>query len=213
MKWHDHSKLEGTHALFSPSRSGWEHYNFDRMQTVYYNSFAQQIGTVLHRQAEKRISKKLRLHPEEKNSVRLALYDEPGIPDDVVDILDFEPMFANLMNYVNDAISFRMDPEIILYNNRFCYGTVDAISFIDNFLRIHDLKTGVTPAHMEQLLKYAALFCLEYDVHPIDIQSELRIYQLNDVIVHNPDPAELQEYCDIIMDINRLSNSVMVGGR
>lgn len=213
MKWHDHSKLEGTHALFSPSRSGWEKYNFDRMQTVYYNSFAQQIGTVLHRQAERRISKRLRLHPEEKNSIRLALYDDPGIPDDVVDILDFEPMFINLMSYVNDAISFRMDPEIILYNNRFCYGTVDAISFIDNFLRIHDLKTGVTPAHMEQLLKYAALFCLEYDVDPIDIQSELRIYQLNDVIIHTPDPAELQEYCDIIMDINKLSNSVMVGGR
>lgn len=208
MKWHDHSKLEGTHALFSPSRNGWENYDYERMREVYCNSFAPKIGTVLHKEAERRISKKLRLHSGEKNSIKLALYDDPGIPDGVIDILDFEPIFRNLMAYVNDAISFRMDPEVILYNNEFCYGTVDAISFIDNYLRIHDLKTGVTPAHIEQLLKYAALFCLEYEIKPKDIQTELRVYQLNDVNIYIPDPRELEDYCRIIQDTNKLSNSV-----
>lgn len=208
MKWNDHSKLDGTHALFSPSRLGWENYDIERMQEFYYNSFATQIGDVLHKQAERRIAKKLRLHAGEKNSIRLALYDDPSIPDSVIDILDFEPIFRNLMSYVNDAIAFRMDPEVILFNNSLCYGKVDAISFNDNFLRIHDLKTGVTPAHMEQLLKYAALFCLEYNVRPYDIHSELRIYQLNDIIVHNPDARELQDYCEIILDTNKVSNTV-----
>ena len=79
--------------------------------------------------------------------------------------------------YVNDAIGFKMTPEQILYYSDNCFGTADAILFRNNFLRIHDLKTGKIPAHMEQLEIYAALFCLEYKVKPADIEMELRIYQ------------------------------------
>jgi hypothetical protein len=53
-------------------------------------------------------------------------------------------------------------------------------------LRIHDLKTGVTPAKMPQLEIYAGLFCLEYSVNPLDIDIELRIYQNDEIIVHEP---------------------------
>lgn len=63
--------------------------------------------------------------------------------------------------YVNDAIGYKMIPEQILFYSDNCFGTADAIVFRNGLLRIHDLKTGVIPAHMEQLEVYAALFCLE----------------------------------------------------
>ena len=74
--------------------------------------------------------------------------------------------------YVNDAIGFRMSTEVVLYYSDRFFGTADAISFRNGFLRIHDLKTGKTAVHMEQLEIYAALFCLEYRVKPGDIEIE-----------------------------------------
>ena len=59
--------------------------------------------------------------------------------------------------------------EQALYYSDNCFGTADAISFKKNFLRIHDLKTGVTPGSMKQLLIYASMFCLEYNFLPIQI--------------------------------------------
>lgn len=47
-----------------------------------------------------------------------------------------------------------------------CFGTADAISFRNNFLEIHDLKTGNTSGHVVQLMIYEALFRLEYDMNP-----------------------------------------------
>jgi hypothetical protein len=91
--------------------------------------------------------------------------------------------------YVNDAIGFKMRPEQPLYYSEYCFGTADAISFKekDSFLRIHDLKTGIkVPAKLTQLEVYAALFCLEYDVRPIDIEIELRIYQFDDILYGHP---------------------------
>ena len=76
--------------------------------------------------------------------------------------------------YVNDAIGFKMVPEQPLFYSENCFGTTDAIAFRNRMLRIHDLKTGVIPAHMEQLEIYAALFCLEYKIKPADIEMELR---------------------------------------
>jgi hypothetical protein len=92
--------------------------------------------------------------------------------------------------FVNDAIGYKMKPEQGLYYSENCYGTADAISFNRNLLRIHDFKSGVTKADMRQLEIYAALFCLEYDVDPNTIDIELRIYQNNEVWVHNPDDIE-----------------------
>lgn len=208
MKWNDHSKLKGTHAVFSPSKPSWENYDDAKLMERYSNSFATTIGTILHEEAEWRIRKQLRINAGEKNSLRLALYRSNDIPDDIVDGLEFEPIFQNLRSYVNDAIGYRMDPEIILYNNDLCYGTADAISFRNDILRIHDLKTGTTPAHVEQLLKYAALFCLEYKVDPKDIQTELRIYQLNEISVFNPEPAEVKEFCNYILNTKRLDAEI-----
>ena len=75
---------------------------------------------------------------------------------------------------------------IQLFYSENCFGTTDAIVFRNRMLRIHDLKTGVIPAHMEQLEIYAALFCLEYKIKPADIDIELRIYQSNQILYENP---------------------------
>ena len=57
--------------------------------------------------------------------------------------------------HVNDAIGFKMDPEVVLYYSENCFGTADAISFKDNLLRIHDLKTGFSETNILQLKIYS----------------------------------------------------------
>lgn len=103
-----------------------------------------------------------------------------------------------------------MDPEQVLFYSENCFGTTDAIAFNDkdNFLRIHDLKTGAAPAHMEQLFIYDALFCMEYHVKPKDILIENRIYQNDDVLIETPtadiiDPIieKIKEFDKIIADL------------
>ena len=88
-----------------------------------------------------------------------------------------------------------MTPEQKLVHSRYAYGTADAISFDEKkrFLRIFDLKTGETPAHMTQLMIYAALFCLEYNYDPFTIDIELRIYQFDDISICNPEPEDIKE--------------------
>ena len=81
-----------------------------------------------------------------------------------------------------------MTTEVCLFYSINAFGTADAISFRNNTLRIHDLKNGRTPASIKQLEIYAALFCLEYSFNPRDIDIELRLYQLDEVLVENPIP-------------------------
>ena len=105
-----------------------------------------------------------------------------------------------------------MTPEQILYYSPNCFGTADSISFRKNFLRIHDLKTGVTPTHMEQVMIYAALFCLEYKVKPRDIEMELRIYQNDSVDIYNPEDSEIQDIMKKIVDFDKILNRVKLVG-
>ena len=104
--------------------------------------------------------------------------------------------------YVNDGIRYHMNTEQVLRYSNNCFGTADTIIFNDSkkFLRIHDLKTGNTPTHIEQLEIYAALFCLEYGFEPNDILMELRIYQSNDIFMENNDTeAYLADKINAIM--------------
>ena len=87
-------------------------------------------------------------------------------------------------------------------------GTADAISFRNNFLRIHDLKTGTRPVHIEQLEIYAALFCLEYRVKPTDIKIELRIYQNDEILVHEPEAEEIIVIMNKIIHLNKILEDV-----
>jgi hypothetical protein len=160
MNFNKHSELIGQHAFLGASKYHWLNYDEDKLIQAYLNSLAVQKGTELHELACSLIRLGVKL-PKSKSTLNM---------------------------YVNDAISYRLTPEQPLFFSRNCFGTADAISFNEknHFLRIHDLKTGVTPAHMEQLEIYAALFCLEYHMQPKDIGMELRIYQNNEVLVHSP---------------------------
>lgn len=105
--------------------------------------------------------------------------------------------------YVNDAIGHRLTPEQILHYSDNCYGTADAIGFRRNRLRVHDLKTGLNEASMHQLEVYVALFCLEYRFKPFEIETELRIYQNDEVVVSEPDPDEIMHIMDKIITFDR----------
>lgn len=161
MLWNDHYRdvPEGAHAFLGASQYHWLNYDTDKLINCYKNKMAAQQGTRLHAFAKECIELGQRL-PKSKKT---------------------------LNSFVNDAIGFRMRPEQPLYYSENCFGTTDAISFKDNFLRIHDLKTGVTPASMHQLEIYAALFCLEYNKKPDDLKMEFRIYQNDEVIIGIPE--------------------------
>lgn len=168
-----HSDLVGQHAFLGASKYQWINYDDDKLVTSFLNSLAVQRGTELHDFA--------------CQCIRL------GQP---------LPRIKKTLNmYVNDAIHFDLTPEQPLYFSRNCFGTADGISFDEakNFLRIHDLKTGVTPAHMQQLQIYAALFCLEYRVKPETISMELRIYQNDSIEVNNPNGEDISKIMNTII--------------
>ncbi len=176
MQFNDHKKLQGLHAPFSPSQASWLRYDDEKAIEVYSNRKASELGTRLHQWAKDTIDLGIK-QPRSKKT---------------------------LYAYVNDAIGFKMDTEVVLFYSTRFFGTADAISFRDGMLRIHDLKTGRIPAHMEQLEVYAALFCLEYRVKPTEIDMELRIYQNDEVIYHNPSPEDILEIMDHIIHLNKL---------
>ena len=171
MNFNKHSNLEGRHAFLSASKYHWINYDEEKLLTLYSNYRAAQIGSELHEHAKRCIQLGTKLMKSKKT----------------------------LNMFVNDAIGFQMTPEQPLYYSENCFGTADAISYRNHFLRIHDLKTGITPAHMEQLIIYAALFCLEYGVKPKDIQIELRIYQNDEIFIENPDPEIIQAIMEKIV--------------
>ncbi len=163
MNWNKHYNLKNQHSFLSASKYHWINYDADKLAMAWQNAEAAALGTRIHEVAAELIELGIKQKKEKKT--------------------------FNL--YVNDAIGFKMRPEQILYYSDNAYGTADAISFRKDpktgreCLRIHDLKTGIVPAHMEQLMIYAGYFCLEYGYKPRDIDIELRIYQNDQVLVHN----------------------------
>lgn len=201
-----HTDLRGKHAFLAPSQPHWLRYTDEQLYQKYVSTYAQSMGTSLHELAETLIRNNLKIKKGDKLTVLSHLLSD-GIPRDVIDM---DRIYNNFMTYVNDAIGYKLTPEQILYYSDFCFGTADAISFRNNFLRIHDYKSGTTPAKMEQLMVYAALFCLEYKVKPGEIETELRIYQNDEVIFHNPTAEELLPVMDSIIQhskaLERMSN-------
>lgn len=175
-----HSNLEGLHAAFSPSQPSWLRYSDETAIETYNNKKAAALGTRLHAWAKETIDLGIK-QPKSKKT---------------------------LYSYVNDAIGYKMSTEVVLFYSERFFGTADAISFRDNMLRIHDLKTGKTPAKMEQLEVYAALFCLEYKVKPGEIDMELRLYQNDTVLVHNPTAEDILPIMDKIVHLDKLLSSV-----
>jgi hypothetical protein len=176
MIWNDHYRdvPAGAHAFLGASQHSWLNYDEDKLISVYKNRQAVILGTRLHAFAKECIDLKQKL-PKSKKTLNM---------------------------YVNDAIGFRMRPEQVLYYSEFSFGTADAICFNNRILRIHDLKTGVTPASLHQLEVYAALFCLEYHINPNDIETELRIYQNDDILIGKPDGGDILPVMDKIEKFN-----------
>ena len=173
-----HPKLEGQHAFLGASNYHWINYSEQKVEEAYSRWRAAQQGTKLHAFAAECIRLGQKLQKSEKT----------------------------LNKYVNDAIGYKMTPEQILCYSPNCFGTADAISFRKDFLRIHDLKTGETPAKMEQLMIYAALFCLEYGIKPSEIGMELRIYQNDEVLCHNATVEDIFPIMDSIITFDKILN-------
>lgn len=204
MIWHDHSKLVGTHAFLSASQPGWRKKNADEIMEAKCNSYAQQIGTLLHSYAADCIKYREKLRKGDMRGVKFDLMRK-GIPEYAIDI---ERIYPTFMTYVNDAIGYQLAPEVVLYYSDECYGTADAIEVDGKILRIHDLKTGIKPAKMEQLMIYAALFYLEYGTKLESIRPELRIYQMDEVLVCEPELDEIREVMDDIVEKDRVLKSM-----
>ena len=179
MRFINHSKLSGLHAPFGASQSSWLRYTDDRLLTAFENMKAKDLGTKLHAWAKETIDLGIK-QPRSKKTI-----------------------YA----YVNDAIGFKMNTEVVLYYSDNFFGTADAICFRNNTLRIHDLKTGKVGKiedHIEQLEVYTALFCLEYKYKPQTIDVELRLYKQDEVLVHHPDPERITEIMNLIVHFDEL---------
>ena len=180
MNFNRHFELEGKHAFLSPSQYHWINYDEAKLINSYSNFKAKERGTRLHALAKELIDLRIKL-PKSKKTLNM---------------------------YVNDAIGFKMVTEQPLYFSENCFGTADTISFKGNLLRIHDLKSGVTPASMNQLLIYSALFCMEYEFDPKDIDAELRIYQSDEVLVHEPCADEILPIMDKILIFDKVIKQI-----
>lgn len=175
MNFNEHGRLKGEHAFLSASKYHWLNYDPEKLESVFLSSIAAERGSRLHALAAELISLGIKLPRNTKT----------------------------LNMYVNDAIGYRMSPEVVLYYSDNCFGTTDSISFNKNLLRIHDLKTGSTPVHMEQLRIYMALFCLEYGVRPGDIDAELRLYFQDEIITEEPEVDEIAHIMDKIISFDK----------
>lgn len=204
-RWNDHSKLVGTHAFLSASSPSWLNKDANSLVEAKINSYATQIGTLLHSYAADCIRFREKLRKTDVHGVKIDLMRK-GIPEYAIDLDRTYPTF---MAYINDAVGYGMSPEVVLYYSNECYGTADAIELDGKILRIHDLKTGTTPAKMEQLKVYAALFFLEYGMKPETIHPELRIYQMGDMIVCEPEVDEMLEVMDKIINGDRILKNLV----
>lgn len=206
MNWNKHLSLEGKHAILSPSQYHWSMDDDDNFMKRMCSKYYAELGTLLHDEARKHIQYRYRLNKNDKRSIIVNVLDN-GIPDIVLNSVDFDSIYDNMMSYVNDAISYRMSPEVVLYYSENCFGTTDAILYNEKNreLRIHDLKTGSTPAKMEQLYIYAALFFLEYTyVKPGETHIELRIYQNNDIVIDEPETDVIVPLMDKIKHLDEM---------
>ena len=176
MNFNRHFELKDKHAILSPSKPYWLNYDRDQIRNFIILQNAAARGTKLHELAAKLIEEGLRLRGSTQT----------------------------MSAYVNDAIGYGMTPEVGLIYTDKCFGHADAIDYSRGVLRIHDLKTGSGPVHMEQLEIYAALFLLEYErvlgVNPLNTKVNLRIYQNDDVQEASPDKDRMEELICLIKE-------------
>ena len=165
-----HSEYRGRHSFLSASKYHWIRYDDEKLERTFLRTIAAARGTQLHALAADAIKMRVKLQGR-----------------------------TTLARYVNDAIGYRMTPELVLFYSPNCFGTADALSYRQNKLRIHDLKTGDSSASMDQLLVYTAIFCLEYGFKPHQIEIELRLYQNEEIQIYEPTVDEIVHIMDKIV--------------
>lgn len=176
MRFNNRSNLAGQHAFLSASQYAWHNYDVEKLDRVYATQRATIKATELHELAAMLIKHRVRLPDTSKT----------------------------LNQYVNDAIGYRMSPEVVLFYSGNAFGTADAISFWSNVLRIHDLKNGLGKTSFKQLKTYAAFFCLEYNKSPFDIDEIImRIYQGNGIREEIASPEEIVRLMEHIKMLDR----------
>lgn len=182
MRWNDHSKIKGSHSFLSASQHSWLNYSDEKLVDRFMSAQAAAKGTRMHALAAELIELKQKL-PKSRKTLNM---------------------------YVNDAIGYRMDPEVVLYYSENCFGTADAIRYYEKegLLRVHDLKTGVSKVSMDQLRIYDAMFCLEYNIKPGKIKIENRIYQCDEVIVDEPDVSDIAHIMDQIIHFDKIIDHI-----
>lgn len=104
MKFNKYSHLTGLHATLSPSGSSWLRYSPEKVKSVWLNNIRKQEGTELHQLASDMINKGVRA-AKLKNAFNM---------------------------FVNDAIGFDMESEVLLYYSDNCFGTADAIQYYEH---------------------------------------------------------------------------------
>lgn len=193
MQWNNHFREvpEGAHALFGASKHAWINYDEEKIEDYYRSLMAKDEGTRLHAFAEQCILNRRKIVGKD-----------------------------TLAMYVNDAIGFRMDPEVLLYYSQNFFGTADAICFRNNpnkksdykyHLRIHDLKTGKS-GELVQLMIYAAFFFLEYKISPEETEIELRIYKENDILIGNPTSKDIKPIMNKIILFDKKIEKIKLEG-
>lgn len=180
MRFKRHSNLAGDHAFLSPSTYHWVNYSTEKLAYRFKTARAALEGVEKHRYAAEAIE------------LREQQFDGE----------------STLGMFINDAIRYGMTPELVLYYSNNCFGTADAISYEDYLLRIFDLKTGDTRTSEHQLEVYAALFCLEYNVSPYDIEIELRIYQYDECRIYTADPSHIAYIMEKIISFDVMLNEL-----
>jgi hypothetical protein len=182
MNFNRHSDLEGLHAFLGASKYHWINYTEEKIVSSFLKFQAIEKGTELHALARDLIRQNVKLPKSDKS----------------------------LNAYVNDAIGYKMTPELVLFYSGNAFGTADAICFKEKEkkLRIHDLKTGASPTSIHQLEIYAAYFCLEYEKDPAEISIELRIYQNDTILVAFPEAEIIRIIMNKIVLFDRILNNI-----
>ena len=212
MNLNEFPELRGKHSIFSPSNPSFFNYSPDEFYSKLIGRYRQALGTDIHEYAFLCIKRchKVTSVRELNKDLDCFIFDKyydsykDAIPKECereLACLNYvssvcPEVLESVKAYINDAIGFKMYPEVVLYYTDDFRGTADSLIFSNNILRIHDLKTGSGIAHMEQLIGYAALFCLRHHKHPDKFNTELRIYQNGEINIATPDGAEIQDYVE-----------------
>lgn len=188
MQWNKHYHLQGKHARLSPSGYSWLNYTEDKMRSVFLNNLKKEQGTFLHDLAHRMIISRTKARDLKK-----ALY-----------------------MFVNDAIGFGMDSEVLLYYSDNCFGTADAIKYDETKkeLMVFDLKTGDSKPSFKQLYIYCALFCLEYGYLKKNVVEGMtficRIYQGIGYEEEDVDPKVVWDCMNQIQRMDTVITDVLV---